>query len=187
MSRRNVFVSLGVAALAAMVLVPMAALSHGPGPGGPDGEGRGRGFDRGARMAEKLGLDDAQKKKVEAIFEEHRDEASSLREQVEAKREQVKQLWLAKAPNRQAILAVEAEVNALHGQLAAERVDFMFKVKGVLTAEQFGKFVELQAKHGKGFRGMHGKRGEGRGQRGEGGWGGKRDGRGGAAPQAPTR
>lgn len=184
MSRRTVFMSLGLTALAAAILVPVAALSHGPGPKGPDGDGEGRGFGRGARMAEKLGLDDAQKKKVEAIFEDRRDDAQSFHEQIKAKRDQVKQLWLAKTPNRQAIIAAEAEVAALHGQLAAERVDTIFAVKAVLTPEQFTKFIELEGKHGKGFRGKHGKHGRGDGQ---GRWGGERGPRGDDAPQAPTK
>lgn len=159
MTRRNVFLTLGAAALALAIAVP-AAFSRGPGPRGDKEGWRG---DRIERLAGKLGLDDKQKAALTTLKEDHRDEAQSIREQVRAKREATRALWLAPNPDKQAILAAEREINALEGQLAESRVEFMFAARGVLTPEQFGEFVELQKKRGFGKHHRGGKRGFGKG------------------------
>jgi len=156
-TRRSLFLSLGATALIVALAVPVA-FSGGP-RGGPDGDGpRG---DRIGRLAEKLGLDAKQTAQLKALKETHQTEADSIREQIDAKREATKALWLAPNPNKAQILASVREVQALEGQLAESRVDFMFAARGVLNPSQFAKFVEMRRHHGKKGWG----RGEGRGMR----------------------
>lgn len=157
MKRLPLFLSLGLAALALIVAVPVA-FSRGPGPGDGDGP-RG---DRHAFMIKQLGLDAKQTAALQALRSDHRDDVDSIHEQIRAKREAIKTLWLAPNPEKNQILAAEREINALHGQLAESRVDFIFAAKGVLTPAQFSKFIELRGERG------FGKHGRGRHQRGEG-------------------
>lgn len=149
-TRRNLFLSLGVAAIALVVAVPVA-FSRGPGPGDHG--------DRMGRLAEKLGLDAKQTTQFKVLKDAQRDDAQSLREQVRAVRDAQKQLWLAPSPDRAKILAGEREALALEGQLAESRIDFMFKVRTVLTPAQFQKFIEMRKD---GHFGKDGKRGWGK-------------------------
>ena len=83
--------------------------------------------------------------------------------------------WLAEADAT--ILALTSEINALQAQKAADRVEFMFAAKGLLTPEQFTKFTELRGKRGgPGMRGGKGGFGE-RGFHKRGGKRGHRDGK----------
>lgn len=165
-TKRSLFLSLGAAALVLAVAVP-AAFSHGPGPrGGPDGDGpRG---DRMGRLVEKLGLDATQQAKLEKLKTAHQDDAEALRDQIQSIREESKALWLAPNPDKQKILAAERQVQAIEGKLAESRIEFMFAARGVLTPEQFTKFVEMRGKHGGHGRGHHGKGGWDKGGKGPG-------------------
>ena len=157
MKRQTLFLSLGLAALALIIAVPVA-FSRGPGPGDGDGP-RG---DRHAFMIKQLGLDAKQTAALETLRTDHRDDVDSIHEQIQAKREAIKALWLAPSPDKNQILVAEREISTLHGQLAESRVDFLFAAKGVLTPAQFSKFIELKQERG------FGKHGRGRHQRGEG-------------------
>jgi len=148
-TRRSFFLTLGAAALVLAIAVPVA-FSHGPGPGGRDGDGpRG---DRIERLVEKLGLDATQKAKLEKLKTAHQADAQALREQIQSIRDETKALWLAANPDKAKILGAERQVQAIQGKLAESRVEFMFAARGVLTAEQFKKFVEMRKGHG----GRHG-------------------------------
>lgn len=147
-----------VALVAVLIMVPLA-LAGGP----RGGEGRGERGPRWEKMAERLGLDEKQKVTVKALFEQHRDEAESLREQLQAAREKVKAAWLDKNATEASVKAAHREVHALQGQLAEQRVEFGFKLKRVLTPEQFEKVAHKLMK-GRGF---------GKGHHMKGGWGGR--------------
>lgn len=149
MKRLNLYLSLAFAALTLAIAVPVA-FSRGPGPGNGPGPGDGPRGDRHAYVIKQLGLTPEQTAALEALRQDHRDDVDSLHEQIQAKREAMKALWLTPNPDRAQILAAEREIGALRQQIAESRVDFLFAVKGVLTPEQFGKFIELR-KDGRGF------------------------------------
>lgn len=168
MNKKALF-SAGAGLVALFVAIPLA-LAGGP----RGGDGRHEPGARLERMAERLGLDAAQKQKVKVIFEQHKDEAQSLREQMRAAKDKVKAAWSDKNATPASVKAAMREVHALKAQLMEERVDLGFALKKVLTPEQFE-----QARHfieGRGGRGGHGHKGFKRG--GEGrfgggpGWGG---------------
>lgn len=151
MKRLNLYISLALAALALALAVPVA-FSRGPGPGNGPGPGYGDGprGDRHAHVMKQLGLSPEQTTALDALRQDHRDDVASLHEQIQAKREAMKALWLAPNPDRAQILAAEREIGALRLQIAESRVDFLFNVRGVLSPEQFAKFIELR-KDGRGF------------------------------------
>lgn len=172
---KKFLISGGVGLLALLIVVPLA-LAGGP----RGGEGRGERGPRWEKMAERLGLDEKQKVTVKALFEQHRDEADSLREQLQVAREKVKAAWLDKNATEASVKAAHREVHALQGQLAEQRVELGFKLKRVLTPAQFEKVANKLMK-GPGFgRGHHF---NGKGGRG---WGGHGDfGGGGGPPDSP--
>ncbi|MCC6624867.1 MAG: Spy/CpxP family protein refolding chaperone [Deltaproteobacteria bacterium] len=152
MKQRSIII-IGISALALAVAVPLAFAG---GPGRRGGGGWGDGFERGARIAEKLGLNEAQKAELKVLREDLQTDVQDIREQIRAKHVAMKDLWKAATPDRAKILAAHKELGALEQQIAELRVDFMFAVKGKLTPEQFTKFMELRGHGGgKGMRGWH--------------------------------
>ena len=156
--KKKFLVSAGAGLVALMVAIPLA-LAHGPRGGGPDGE-RGP---RIERMAEKLGLDDKQKASVKVLFDKHKDDAQSLREQIRAAREKVKTAWLDKSATEASVKAAQREVQALETQLSDSRVTLGFGLKKVLTPAQFEQVATKLFDGHKGFGKRHFKGGKGKG------------------------
>lgn len=155
--KRNIII-MGISALALAVAVPLA-FAGGPGRrGGGDWGGKG---ERGARIAERLGLNEAQAAELEALREDLQTDVKDIKAQIETRRTAVKDLWKVPTPDKAKILAAHREIGALEQQIAELHVDFMFAVKGKLTPEQFTKFVDLRGQHGERGRGWH--KGHGRG------------------------
>ncbi|HRE89781.1 MAG TPA: periplasmic heavy metal sensor [Myxococcota bacterium] len=166
--KKKFLISGGVGLLALLIVVPLAFA------GGPrGGEGRGERGPRWEKMAERLGLDEKQKVTVKGLFEQHRDEAKSLREQLDAAREKVKAAWLDKNATEASVKAAHREVHALQGQLAEQRVEFGFALKRVLTPAQFEKVANKLMKGGGFGKGHHFKGKGGRGWGGRGDFGGR--------------
>lgn len=164
MKRLHLYITLAFAALTLAIAVPVA-FSRGPGPGNGPGKGDGPRGDRHAFVMQQLGLNTQQTAALEALRNDHRDDVASLHEQIQAKREAMKALWLVPSPDRNQILAAEREISALRMQLAESRVDFLFGVKGALSPEQFAKFIELRKERGFGHHGF-GRHGRGGGKGG---------------------
>lgn len=192
MTRRSIITSgitSGIVALIALALAAPAAFSRGPdGPNGGFGQGRG---ERGAHFMKALDLSPEQMTALNALREERQADAQATRQELKTHRQAIQAQWQSGTPDRATILALTSEMSALKAQKAADRVDFLFAAKGILTPEQFTKFTALQGKRGGpgmrggrggGERGFHARGGE-RGHRGEGMRSGKRGGF--QAPVAP--
>ncbi|MGM0577962.1 MAG: Spy/CpxP family protein refolding chaperone [Myxococcota bacterium] len=144
--------------IAALVAAP-AAMAFGPG---------GQRGPRGERLIEALDLTPDQQEAVEALRQQMRKEAEPLRKEMDAAREEMKQLWRVPELDRAAIQAKAAEIHAIHSQLRSLRLDHRLDVFEVLDAEQRGKFLEMQErrhdrKTRRGKRGKRGRRGGGPG------------------------
>lgn len=129
------------ALLIAGALATGAALAQ-PAPGGP-----GR-FARGIRAAmATLDLTDAQKTKIKAIFESHKDEGAAFRAQAKANREALKAAASAATPDPAvvgaAFLKVRADGEAAKAKLKAVRAE----IDAVLTPEQRAKLDGWIAAH----------------------------------------
>jgi len=142
--KKRPLIILGISALAMAIAVPLAFAG---GPGRRGGDGWGRGGERGARIAEKLGLTDAQAAELKALREDLQTDVGDIKVQIDAKRAQIQELWKAPATDRAKILAAHKEIGALEQQIAELHVDHVFAVKGKLTPEQFTKFLELRKGH----------------------------------------
>lgn len=138
---------------AAMLATSGLVMAHPPG-----------GDDRKVeRMAERLGLDDAQRDQVAAIFEDSREQKRSLGEAVHENRKALR----AATRFEQYDAALVAELAAEQGALHAQRIELKAKSRNaflsVLSAEQRQQLDELRES-----RGEHMKRkgkGHGKGKR----------------------
>lgn len=75
------------------------------------------------RLSQKLELDDAQVKKLEAISESHMDDTKALRDEMKAEKEKMK---------------------GLRKEMKAKRESHKKEIKAILTAEQLKKFEEME-------------------------------------------
>ena len=179
MKNRRTWQTIALIAAAAM-LVSTVALARGPRGGGADFEGgppcagpdgdRGPGF-RGMRALSRLDLGEDQDATLEALREQHMQQVKPLHEALDAKHEEMKALWQADLPDRDALLATQSELDSLRSALQVLKIDHRIAVLMSLTPEQRTELqtfmAERQGKRGKwGKRGKRGERGE-RGERGD--------------------
>ena len=85
-----------------------------------------------------------QKAKLKAQHEAKRESSKALREQLKTKMLALHEAISKPGAKRVDVNGLVEEVNALKGQMFAERIDGIFAMKEVLTPEQFAK---MQAKH----------------------------------------
>jgi periplasmic protein CpxP/Spy len=137
----------------ALTVAAGAALARGFGHmgGGPGGGPGHMGFGFGPRAAEALGLSADQQKQLADLRTKVDDELAPVRAQLEAKHKELWDLWTAPNPDRNAILAKQAEIEPLRQRVQAAMVDFRLAALKVLTPEQRTKAQSLVAQHGGGF------------------------------------
>lgn len=120
------------------------------------------------RMMGMLDLSDAQREQMKALRESHFEATSSLRAQLKGFHDEMFELWSVPTPDKDAILAKMAELDAIHLQLRAMQVEHRLEMRSLLSAEQLETMLqkrtrirELHEELGDGPGGMRGKRGEG--------------------------
>ena len=138
--------------------------------GHKEGEGRrGRRMMGGGgmeRMAEKLGLSDAQKEQVKTILEGVRSESRGERMKLRDERRALDEAVKAPKVDEVAIRAQAAKVAALEADAAVQRANTLAKLRGVLTPEQIEKLNGGPGLDGLFFEGGDGpRRGGGEGRR----------------------
>ena len=159
--------------MTAMVLLFAAAIAtsaFGFGWGRGPGFGGGPGGDFGRFAGLELTAD--QKAQLSAMRDAQLKEMQPLREQMFAKRDEVRKLWLEPNPDQAKILAAQQQMRSLRDQLQDKMTVFRLNALKVLTPEQQDKLKSAMS--GRGF-------GPGRGM-GPGGLGG---GAGAAVPSKP--
>lgn len=83
-----------------------------------------------------LNLTAEQRAKITALGEAHRRESEPLRGQLISRGRELRTLWLAKTPDRERIVAVQAEVQALRAQLSGKAEGSLQEARRLLTPEQ---------------------------------------------------
>jgi Spy/CpxP family protein refolding chaperone len=135
---KNIGIVTGVVALAAS-LAAGAAFAQAQGPGR---------FARGIRAAmATLDLTDAQKEKVKAIFESHKDDGMALRAQTKADHEALKAAASAAKPDPAVVGAAFLKVRADGEAGAAKMKAVRAEIDAVLTPEQRAKLDGWIAAH----------------------------------------
>ncbi len=124
-----------------------------------------------------LNLSPDQTERIDALRAAHRRDIRPLQEQLMGKSRRLRELWLARSPDQQQIMALQREVHDLRGQLLEKLAVYRLEVLRLLTPEQQAKVQTFEAER---HRGRMGPPGMGRGP-----FPGWRDG--GLPPMAPPR
>jgi Spy/CpxP family protein refolding chaperone len=131
--------------------------------------GWGRGAGPGAYEA--LGLSQEQTRQIEALRERCQKSAEGVRQELFAKKQELRALWNGAELKPEEIQAKQAELRELQDEVQARQLQCETERRAVLTADQKAKLAELRSERGGGPRAGWG---------GSGGWaqGGNCDGRG---------
>jgi Spy/CpxP family protein refolding chaperone len=132
-----------------MVAGPVAyAESNGDSPAGGKGYKRGE----GKEFFKELNLTPEQKEKLKAQREAKKEANKALRDQLKTKMKALHDEISKPGSTRAGVDGLVGEVNALKGQMFAQKIDGVFSMKEALTPEQFAKMQEkhqgwMQKKH----------------------------------------
>ncbi len=133
--RRNSLVAAGVAlALVAGTVLAVSAAAQGR--GGPRGIGR---------VLRQLDLTDDQREAVRGAAERHRESGRSLRQQLGAARQALRDEVRSGAADETAIRGLAAEVAPLAADAAVRRAALYAEIRGLLTDDQRARLEALQA------------------------------------------
>ena len=146
--------------LAAGLLMAGTALARGPGRGlgGPPHEGWGMGpcgGGFGPRMATMLDLTEAQRGQIDKLRQTMEQQTAEARVALFGNRDELHALWTQDDPQRDEILAKQAEMDVYRQALREAMVDFRLAMHAVLTTEQRAK-VKAMGPMGRGRRGPPG-------------------------------
>ncbi len=90
-----------------------------------------------------IGLTEKQKKMLEANKERHRQRAKVMMENSGKLRAELNQALMEPKLDMKKIDAVQAKLKAANAELTDERLKSVLEIRGILSAEQFGKFLTL--------------------------------------------
>ena len=125
----------------------------GPGgPGVPGGPGRGM-FGRGggpAMMLAGLGLTEAQREQVKALFESEREINQAGQQAIIVAREALHAALFANVTDGSAIAALQAKIIAAEQVQLSRHVQTQLTLSGILTAEQRARVLARQGRGGRG-------------------------------------
>jgi len=148
-------------ALAALLVVGTISIAFSQGAG-RRGRGVGRDLAQGKRIADKtqteLNLTKEQGKKLQSLRIDFAKETVKLRNEMQIKSLELRQLWLADELDEEAILAKAKEVSELRSQLNEKRILHRIAATKVLTKEQRAKLstgrLGRAKRPGRGLRGF---------------------------------
>lgn len=123
-----------VIALAAVVASPAMAYR-----GMRGGYERGPGNFAQMDVTRGINLTPEQTEKINALREAHLKNVKPIQDQLYAKGGDLRNLWLAKTPDQEKILALQKEVQNLRGQMMEKTTIYRLEARKVLTPEQLAK------------------------------------------------
>lgn len=98
-------------------------------------------------MKKELGLTPEQDKNLEAAKAAHRDTAKALREELKARKTELKDAISKPGTTRAQVEPLVNDIKALEAKITDNRIDGIFAVKAILTPEQFAKLEAMREKH----------------------------------------
>ncbi len=136
----------GMMIVAAIVL---AAIAVSPAPAAyrewQGGYGSGPGNVTDIAGIPGLNLSAKQTERIGALREAHRRDIKPLQGQLMGKGRQLRELWLAKTPDRERIMALQREVHGLRGRLLEKLTAYHLEVLQMLTPDQRTKVQAFEA------------------------------------------
>jgi Spy/CpxP family protein refolding chaperone len=100
-----------------------------------------------ARMDSELNLSSEQKTRMQALREAFSPTEKAVREDLRSRQTALREMLDGNAPDRAAAETMAKEINALQNKLMANHIDHIFKVREILTPEQYKKLEELRKAH----------------------------------------
>jgi Spy/CpxP family protein refolding chaperone len=133
---KKTIVTMTALLFAAVVSTSAFAANWGRGPGFDRSKGYGPCYSESFRGTSQLNLTQEQLTKLAEIQNAHTKAMLPLREQMFAKRNVLKALWLDANPDKNKILAAHKEINALQDQIQEKSTEFRLESLKVLTPAQ---------------------------------------------------
>lgn len=99
-------------------------------------------------MAKKLGLNDSQKEKINALLKTEQEKSAPLRQQIEESRDQLRKTSLATPFNETAVQAVAAKIAKLKTEMMVSRARVKSEIYALLTTEQRAQAEKLRLPRG---------------------------------------
>jgi len=167
----SVAVRLGMAFAVIFAAVLASAQTPAPaGPGGPGFAGHRPPMERAMRgehgrwwnnpnLVEKLNLTDDQRKAMDEIYQQHREQLIDLRVSVEKAEVAMEPLVRADQPNESAVLAQIDKVAQARAELEKANARFLFELRSKLTPDQWKQVQDFRQNHdglGRQWRGRQG-------------------------------
>ena len=152
---KNGLITVAVIVLAAIAASPATANREWRG-----GYGSGPGNVTDIAGVPGLNLSPEQTERIGTLRAAHRRDIRPLQEQLMGKGKQLRELWLAKRPDKERILPLQREVHDLRGQLLEKLATYRLEVLRMLTPDQQAKVQTFEAER---HRGRMGPPGVGRG------------------------
>jgi Spy/CpxP family protein refolding chaperone len=103
-----------------------------------------------------LNLSPEQTERIGVLREAHRSDIKPLQEQLMGKGRQLRELWLAKTPDRERILVLQREVHDLRGRLLEQFAAYRLEVRQMLTSDQQAKVQTFEVERHMGRTGAAG-------------------------------
>lgn len=139
-----------IAGVIAVIIVAVFVAGSAFGEMGNPVEGRNGRHQKKAEIARKLGLTPEQDRILNEAREAHRKDMSDLRSLLKEKRQALKSELAKPGVTRQQVEPIVAQVKKLQSDMVDHRIEGIFKVKSILTPEQFDKLQEMKGQKGKG-------------------------------------
>jgi Spy/CpxP family protein refolding chaperone len=150
-------IRLGAVVAVSLAAVLVGAQAPAPGPGGPGGPGfgghrppmeramgeHGRWWND-SKVVEKLNLTEDQRKSMDGIYQQHREQLIDLRAAVEKLEVAMEPMVSADQPNESAILAQIDRVAQARAELEKANARFLFELRSKLTPDQWKQVQELR-------------------------------------------
>jgi Spy/CpxP family protein refolding chaperone len=146
--KKNIIISIAV--VFALVLVISTAMAFGP------GYGRGMGSGPGYGSPPVSNLTPEQSSKIQVIQQKNLTEITPLREQLFAKRTELRTLWLSQNPDQAQINALQQDMLDINAQLQEKATNARLAMSKILTPEQQAQLPAYGAGIGPGMGRMGG-------------------------------
>src|SRR5215469_7441511 len=162
--RLGVVIAGSFAAILASAQAPAPGGPGGPGFGGPGFGGHRPPMERAMRgdhgrwwnnpkIVEKLNLTEDQRKAMDAIYQQHREQLIDLRAAVEKAEVGMEPMVSADQPNESAVLAQIDKVAQARAELEKANARFLFELRAKLTPDQWKQVQEFRSEGGPGRTG----------------------------------
>jgi len=89
-------------------------------------------------------LTEEQRTQFQELRQKFHDETAKLREQIWAKRQELRTLWSDSKSGADAIMKMEKELSELENQMGEKAVQMKLEARNILTPEQLAEFGQVR-------------------------------------------